>query len=148
MWIIYKYALTGLGCVEAFISEKERDEPSDPHSDSLAEKDSCCVFGPDPLPCGSIPSTSLTLSKVPCKDRHTHTLACQHLQGYLWVEECDVGSCETLTWCLRLVLSSASLSHFSCFQKYINNNEMYSGFFCWLQVYTYTCSSVYEFIDE
>lgn len=47
----------------------------------------------------------------------THTLAYRHLEVYLWVEECEVGSRETLMWCLKLVLSSASLSHSSCFKS-------------------------------
>lgn len=57
---------TNLGSVEAFISEKVSVKQSNPNSDS------CSVFGPDSLPSGSIPSASLTLSKVPCKDK-THT---------------------------------------------------------------------------
>lgn len=122
VWLISKCMLTGLSYVETLISEKVSDEQSDPGSDSLAEKGSRCVFGPDPLPRGSILSASLTPSKVLCKDTHT----CQHREVccvILWVEECEVGSCETLTWCLRLVLSSASLSHLSCLNVLLNKKQ-------------------------
>lgn len=65
--------LTGLCCVEVVIGEKESDVQSDPQRDMLAEKRQLPCLWTGSLPCGSIPSASLTLSKVPCKDRRTRS---------------------------------------------------------------------------